>query len=399
MYVLSYKYRVYPTKKQVGRLRHQMQLAKQLYNILFETAKEHYKQTGKTFSQFDMNNHITQLKKEKPEFKELHSQVAQNVSKRLGDSYKAFFRRVKAKQKGAKVAVGFPRFKKFVSSLTYPQVGFKFLNERRLHLSGIGNIPIVLHRAPKGEIKTCVIKIYDSGKWFVGFANELPETEFKSNEKTSVGVDVGLTSFATLSDGQKIVTPKFLRKSEKKLKLLQRRISRKKKGSKNKRRARLRFARGEEKVANQRFDFLHKLSRQQVTSHSVIAIEKLNIQDMQKSHFLAKSITDASWGMYSQMLHYKAWSAGCEVKDVDPRDTTKTCSQCGNKQDMPLSERVYKCQCGHIEDRDINAAKNILAKATIGLTGSYACRDLSSTPLARVEQDISLKQELHEART
>ena len=121
---------------------------------------------------------------------------------------------------------------------------------------------------------------------------------------------------------------------------------------------------------------------------------------MQKNHYFAKSIADASWGRYKQMLHYKAWSAGCEVVEVNPRNTTKLCSNCGNLQDMPLSKRIYKCPiCGHIEDRDINAAKNILKRATAGRVGSYACGDVSSTHFKKDEQDTSLKQELYEART
>lgn len=398
--MLSFKYRIYPSKKQILRLNRQMQLAKELYNLLLEKCKEHYKQTGKTFSQFDMNKCTTQLKKEHPKFKELYAQVAQNISKRIADSYKAFFRRVKEKKKGKRVKAGFPRIKKFVSSLTYPQEGFKFKNQRRLKLSKIGSIPIVLHRPPKGKIKTCTIKFHRSKKWFIGFSNEIQEKKFKSNNKGKIGIDVGLTSFTTLSNGEKTKPPKFLRKSEDRLKLLQRRVSRKKKRSKNRRKAKFRLARQHEKVSNQRFDFLHKLTIQQVNSYSIIAIENLNITNMQKNHHLAKSITDASWDIYKQMLHYKAWSAGCEVIEVNPKGTTKTCSSCGNKQEMPLSKRTYSCHaCGHTEDRDVNSAKNILAKATVGLTESYACGDFAPTHSAKDEQAVSKKQELYGART
>lgn len=375
-----------------------MQLSKELYNLLLDKCKEHYKETGKTFSKFEMDKYITKLKKEQPKFNEIYTQVAQNISKRILDAYKAFFRRVREKRNGKKVKVGFPRFKKCVSSLTYPQLGFKLINNRRIYLSKIDNIPIVLHRAPKGKIKTCFIKIYPSGKWYVGFSNELPEIEFESNGKEEVGIDVGLTNFITLSNGQKIESPKFLKKSEKKLKVLQRRVSRKKKGSRNRRKARFQYAKLEEKVSNQRFDFLHKLSREQVDSYGMIAIENLNVQDMLKTHHLAKSISDASWSTYKQLLHYKAQSAGCEVVDVNPRDTTKICSNCGNKKDMPLSKRTYKCPvCGYIEDRDINAAKNILKRSRGGLPRIHACGDLSSTSLATKMQDNSLKQELNEA--
>lgn len=394
--MLTFKYRIYPSGKQVLRLNKQMQLSKEIYNLLLEKAKEHYKQTGKTFTQFDMNKYIKKLKEKRPEFRNIYAQVSQNVSKRISDAYKAFFRRVKEKKKGKHIKVGFPRIKTFVSSLTYPQAGFKFKNDRRLHLSNIGNIPIVLHRLPKGEMKTCTIKKERSGKWFVGLSNELPATEFKSNGQEKVGVDVGLTSFVTLSNGQKIEPPQFLRKSENKLKILQRKVSRKKKGSKNRRKAIFRLVRQHEKVANQRFDFLHKLSRKHVNSYSILAIENLKVQNMQKNHHLAKSIGDASWGTYKQFLRYKAWSAGCEVIGVSPNNTTRECSNCGNIKEMPLKERAYKCHsCGYEEDRDINAAKNILARATAGLAGSHACGDVPSTSSSEVKQDISLKQELH----
>jgi len=398
--MLSFKYRVYPSKKQIFRLHGQMQLARELYNILLEKCKEHYKETGKTFTQFDMNNYIKGLKKERPEFSDIHSQVLQNISKRIGDAYKAFFRRAKEKKQGKKVKVGFPRVRKFVSSLTYPQTGFKFKSQRRIYLSRIGSIPIVLHRLPKGQIKICVIKQYRSGKWYIGFSSDIPQKEFKPNNKPSIGVDVGLKDFVTLSDGEKIESPKFLRKSEKKLKFLQRRVSKKKNGSKNRRKACLKLSRQYEKIDNQRYDFLHKLSRQHVGSYSKIAVEKLQIQNMQKNHYLAKSIADASFGKYIQMLHYKAWSAGCEVIEVNPKNTTQECSNCHKIVEKDLSDRMHNCpSCGLSIDRDINAALNILNRATVGLTGSNACGDLSSTPSAMKEQDISSKQELNEVRT
>lgn len=398
--MLTYKYRVYPSGKQVERLNRQMRLSKEVYNILLEKSKEHYKETGKTFSQFDMNKYITELKSEKPELSGVHSQVLQNISKRINEAYRAFFRRVKEKRKGKNVKVGFPRFKKFVSSITYPQSGFKFNRESRLHLSNIGNIPIVRHRAMNGKMKICTIKKYPSNKWYVGFSNDVPELDFKSNDKGEIGIDVGLKSFVTLSNGQKIEPPEFLRKSEKKLAFLQRRISRKKKGSNNRKKARFRLARIHEKIDNQRNDFLHKLSNEQVNSFSKIVIENLNISGMMKNHCLAKSIADVSWGKYGQMLHYKAWSAGCEVMEVNPKNTSKECSRCGNIQAMPLSERTFVCSsCGHMEDRDVNAAINILKKHTTGRVGIYACGDLSSTSSERNLQGISLNQELYGAKT
>ena len=393
--MLVYRYRFYPSEKQVFRLNRQMQLAKEMYNLLLETSKKYYKETGKTLSQFDMNKRITRLKKEQPQFQEFHSQVAQNISKRLGYSYKAFFRRMKEKKMGKNIKVGFPRVKKYVSSLTYPQSGFKF-KSNKIYLSNIGDIPIALHRPIKGRIKTCVIKHYQSGKWYAGFSNEVSEKAFESNNKEAIGIDVGLTSFITLSNGEKISPPKFLIKSEKRLRMLNRRVSRKRLNSRNKRKARRRKARLEEKIVNQRFDFLHKLSRQQVNSFGKIAVEKLNIKDMVKNHFLAKSISDAGWRIYRNMLAYKAQSAGCELIEVTPENTSKECNKCGHVQDMPLEIRTYECpNCGYVEDRDVNAAINILKRATAGLAGSHACGDMPSIHPARVGQGISLKQELN----
>jgi len=398
--MLTYKYRVYPSGKQAERLNRQMYLSKEVYNLLLEKSKEYYKETGKTFSQFDMNNHIKELKLQRPEISEVHSQVLQNISKRINEAYKAFFRRVREKKKGKNVKVGFPRFKKFVSSLTYPQEGFKFNKENRLHLSNIGNIPIVRHRTMKGKIKTCTIKKYPSNKWYVGFSNDIVENSFRSNNKEEIGIDTGLKNIVTLSNGTIIEAPKFLRKSEKRLKFLQRRVSRKKKGSMNRKKARFKLARIHEKIENQRNDFLHKISKEQVNSFSKIVIENLNINNMIKNHCLAKSIADVSWGKYGQMLHYKAWSAGCEVLEVNPRNTSKECSHCGNIQNMPLSERTFVCSsCGHIEDRDVNAAINILKKHTAGRAGINACGDLPNTSSKLNLQGISMNQELYGAKS
>ena len=396
-HMLTFKYRAYPSKKQVTKLHRQMFLAKKLYNLLLDKCETHYKETSKTFSQFDMNKFITRLKKEQPEFRELHSQTAQNVSKRIAGAYKAFFRRVKERKQGSKVRPGFPRYKKFVSSLTYPQSGFKFNNERHLTLSKVGSIPIVLHRLPKGVMRACFVKVYPSGKWFVGFSSKSPEKTFESNGKDAVGVDVGLTSFVTLSNGEKIEPPKFLRKSESKLKVLRRRVSRKLKGSANRRKARFSLARLAERVSNQRFDFLHKLTRQQVEAYSLIGVENLNVRGMVKNHRLAKSICDASWSSYKQLLAYKAGSAGCKLVQVNPKNTSRTCNNCGEKHDISLSERVFDCpSCGFSADRDVNAAKNILAIATAGLVGSHACGDTAPTHFTRSEQAVSTKQELYD---
>ena len=370
----AYKYRAYPSKEQKARLNRQMFLSKQLYNLLLEQSQKHFKDTGKTFTKYDMNKWITNFKRNSPEFKELHSQVLQNVADRVSKAYSNFFRRVRERKKGKKVKVGFPRFKSFVSSLTYPQAGFK-LERKRVSLSKVGGVNFVNHREIEGNIKTLTIKQNRSQEWYITVAVEREDTPPYTNGNPVVGMDLGLKEYATLSDGMKIPNSRILDKSTDKLKQMQRNLSAKKKGSRNRRKARITFARISEHIERQRTDYLHKVSRNIVNSYSFIAYEELNIAGMIRNHNLAKQITDASWGKFAQYLCYKAESAGCRVVGVNPRNTSKTCSGCGNIQDIDLSERIFLCQkCGLNIDRDLNASINILT--TAGQAGSNASGDV-----------------------
>jgi putative transposase len=327
-----------------------MVACKLLYNELLEANQKTYKATGKGLRKYDYNR---LLKDRNPE---VFSQVKQNVSDRLDKSFAAFFRRCKDPTCRKK---GFPRFKSHVRSITYPQMGFKFASDRRLYCSKVGNVPIVLHRLPKGKIKTLTIKRNRAGQWFAVFASEVEVPDVK-HRGSKVGMDVGLENFAVLSDGEVIDNPRHLLKSEKRLKRLQRSHSRKKKGSRNRRKDCLILARQHLKVENQRTDFLHKLSHSLTVKYSEISIEDLTIKNMVRNHCLAKHIHDASWGTFFQMLSYKAVTCGGEVIRKNPRDTSRTCSQCGAIQDMPLSKRVYKCPvCGLVCHRDLNASINI----------------------------------------
>jgi putative transposase len=400
-----------------------MRLAKELYNYLLKKAIEKYKSDGKMLSKFDMNKHITEFKKLHPEYNDIHSQVLQNVSDRLSKAFSNFFRRFQRKKTGERIKAGFPRFKSYVKSLTYPQSGFAFDPDsdlsgsgkkkgRKLKLSKVGSIPIILHRQFEGSVKTLTIKRTQSEKWFAIFCCEIElgkrdeEGECHKSHTTSadmtakgIGIDVGVENFATLSNGEVIENPRFITKSEKRLKKLQRRLSRKKKNSANRTKARLRVARLHERISNQRNDFLYKLSRRLTDSYDFIAVEKLNISDMlhdhrsHHSHNLAKHISDASWNSFIEMLTYKAESAGKSVVCVDPKGTSQICSRCGQKVEKTLEVRIHSCpSCGLKLSRDHNAAINILKKAlalaeskavhrisTAGLAGSNACGDQAST--------------------
>lgn len=259
------------------------------------------------------------------------------------------------------IKVGFPRFKSFnrYKSLTFPQYGFKFKSDKKLHLSGIGNIDIVLHRIIKGKIKTLTIK-RSADKWYAIFSCEGVVIDKIIPEDERIGIDVGIENFATLSNGEKIENPKFFRKSEKQLARLQRRLSKKKKGSKNRQKARLKVTRQHEKIFSQRNDFLHNKTAEIVRRFKIIAVEELNVNGMMKNRHLAKSIADASWSRFIQMLSYKVENTGGKVELINPRYTSQICSSCGSKQKMPLNKRIYKCKKCKIEiDRDLNSAINI----------------------------------------
>jgi len=354
--MISYKYRLYPSRKQRERLFNTLKICKQIYNELLEISISTYKSEGKTLRKFDYNNYLS------GKYTMVYSQVKQNVSDRVHKAFKNFFRRVKDKSCKKK---GFPRFKSKVNSITYPQSlpkgGFKFISDKRLYASKIGSIPIVLHRAPKGVVKTLTIKRNRAGQWFAIFACEVAVKPVKNKSKAKIGIDVGIESFATTSEKEFIENPHYLIKAEKRLKLLQRRVSRKKKGSKNRRKACFLLAKQHINVANQRLDFLHKLSRSLTERYGFIAVEDLNINGMVHNHHLAKHINDASWNSFIQMLSYKAIVSGGQLVKVNPRNTSKTCNRCGTIVDMSLNERRFNCpSCGFVSHRDLNSALNIL---------------------------------------
>ena len=371
----AYKYRVYPSKEQKEILNRQMFLAKELYNLLLEKSKAYHKETGKTLTEYRMNIWITQLKHERPEFAELHSQVLQNVSKRVSDAYRHFFRRCKEKKQGKKVKAGFPRYKKFVFSLTYPQLGFR-LEKKRVELSRIGRINFVNHREIEGKIKTLTIKETKSQELYITISVEKEDKPFVSNNKPKVGIDLGVNQYAALSDNTIIQNAKITKHQRNHARVLQQNISRKEKGSNNRRNAVIRFAKYSEHIARIRQDRLHKISHQLVNSYSLIAYEELEIPNMVKSHRFARSIGECSWGRFTDYLQYKAESAGCVVVGINPRYTTMTCSNCGNVQKVSILQRTFVCEkCGMRKDRDINASINILKRATEGHSGSQARGD------------------------
>lgn len=375
---LMYRFRVYPSKKQKARITNSLKICKTIYNKILEFSINTYKESKKILKKFDYNKLI------KGKY-DIHSQVAQNVSDRVHKAFSNFFRRVKDKSCKQK---GFPRFKSRVNSITFPQSGFKLLSDKRLKLSKIGNIPIILHRVPKGKIKTLTIKQNKVGQWFAIFSCELPDKAIVHASKDKIGIDIGLESFVTLSNGDKVANPRHIIQSEHRLKLLQRRLSKKVKGSANRRKARFRLAKQHIKVANQRADFLHKLTHKITKSYSFIAVEDLNVKGMLHNHHLAKGISDASWSNFIRCLEYKAITSGSKLVKVNPRNTSKTCSSCGTITEMPLSKREFLCpKCGFACHRDLNASINILKVGT-DYAKLNACGDSASTTEQSVASGI-----------
>lgn len=363
----TYKFRLYPSAEQETKLDEQIEMCRQLYNGLLEQRITAHKM-GKKIGYVKQANEIPELKRTFEEYKNIHSQVLQDVAKRVDRTYRNFFRRVREKKSGKQLKAGFPRFKSKTRyrSITYPQSGFVILDNGHLKLSKIGELRMFMHRSICGEIKTLNVSMKETGKWYASFS-VMPEKVATALESTgqSIGIDAGLMNLVTMSDGTTIPHPRFLKKGEKKIKREQRRLSRKVNGSENRNKQRMRVARAYGKVKDQREDFAHKLAHELVKNNDFIVFEDLKINRMVKNHYLAKNIADASWNTLVQYTTYKAESAGKEVVLVDPRNTSKTCSRCGHrKEELKLSTRVFRCgSCGYEIDRDLNAAINIHNRA------------------------------------
>jgi putative transposase len=353
----TYKFRLYPTKEEQVNIHFALERCRLLYNRLLAEQIVAYKQTGLSLTYYEQKRTLPERKQCIPELKNVHSQVLQNVVERLDKAYQAFFRRVNNGEKA-----GFPRFKpeSQYNSFTYPQSGFS-IEGKQLVLSKIGDVRIRLHRQPQGRIKTCTIMV-KNGKYYACFSCEVESQHLPASEK-QIGIDLGVSQLAVTSDGNRIESPKFLSKSEEKLKRKQRVVSKKKRGSNRRRKAVRNLARLHEKVANQRKDYAHKESRKLINQYGFIAFEDLNIQGMVKNHHHAKSITDSGWNQLVQFVAYKAEGAGRQVVQVNPYHTSQRCSNCGEIVKKSLAVRVHQCPCGYVADRDENAAVNILKLA------------------------------------
>jgi len=336
---LTYKFRLYPTEEQEEKLLWTLGKCRFVYNQMLAGLNGQEKP-----NKYELKRKLPLLKEEYSELKGVYSQVLQNEVYRLFWNLKSLSQ---LKKNGKKVGKLRFKGKGWVKTFTYPQSGFKIVETRKrlniLHLAKIGNIPIRTHRKIEGKIKTLTIKKQASGKWVACFSVERsPQIENKEIQK-AIGIDMGIKHFLTDSEGRQIENPKFYEKTLEKIKIEQKKLSRKKKGSKNREKQRVRLARPYEKLTNQRDDFLHKLSRFYAINYDLITVEDLQIANIVRNHRLAGKILDASWGKFLQLLEFKAERAGALVVKVNPRGTSK------------------EYRFGNL-DRDYNASLNILMR-------------------------------------
>lgn len=384
----AYKYRMYPSPEQISLLMQHIHACRFVYNHSLEQKIRAYEQAGRKLSCFDLNTRLPALKEEHPWLKEVNSQSLQSANKNLDNAFTRFFREKK----------GFPRFKSKknpVQSFQVPQHYRVDFDQKRIRFPKIGEVKTIFHRIFTGKMKYATVSVTSTGKWFVSILVDdgKPEPEpAPFSLDTTLGIDVGLKDFATLSTGEKVENPRYLKNSLQRLKVLQRRVSRKKKGSKNRQKAIQRLARCHEKVANQRNDFLHNLSFRVVSENQAIAVESLNVGGMMKNHHLAQGIGDVSWSTFFTMLEYKCRRYGKTLLKIGRFDpSSKICSKCGYlKQDLALSDREWVCpDCGTHHDRDINAAINIKKFALqeqnlVGVSGAErTVEPVDSLPMGR----------------
>jgi putative transposase len=352
----TFKYRLYPNRKQREIFAAQLGMCRELYNAALQERIESYKTTGKGVTWLQQQSQLPAIKEVRPEFKNVHAHTLQAVLIRLNRSFQNFFRRVK---KGE--TPGFPRFKgrNRFNSLVFTPAAWK-MQGGEIALSKVGNVKIKLHRELPENTGTIFLKQV-CGAWYACMSCEVAPKPLPVSTE-AIGIDVGLDSFAVLSDGTVIENPRLYRKAQAKLRKAQRRVARRKKGSHRRRKAVALLQKIHEHIANQRKDFQHKLSNSLVQQYGLIAVEALNVKGL-AGGMLAKPVHDAGWAGFISMLAYKAENAGRQLIAVNPRGTSQTCV-CGASVPKRLSDREHVCTaCGLIADRDHVAAQVILQRA------------------------------------
>jgi putative transposase len=377
----TYKYRLYPTASQKVLMEKHFGACRYIYNYGLSEKIRSYQETGKGRSRFDIQSDLPTMKKEKEWLKEINAQSLQHSLESLDKAFTNFFKDKK----------GFPNFKskgKNRKSFSCPQhTNVDFLKGIVSIRKFRDGIRCIFSRTFEGKIKTSTVTKTPTDKYFISILVEtdVMEPELKPiDESQAIGIDLGIKTFAVLSNGEEIQNPKFLRKSLLKLKRDQRKMSRKVKGSNNRNKQRIKVARTYEKVTNKRNDFLNKLTTKLVSEHNTICLEDLNVKGMIKNHKLAQALSDVSIGTFNRMIEYKAKERGVNIIRIgrfEPSSKMCTCGTVNTK--LKLSDRIWTCDnCNVTHDRDLLAANNIkrfafLKNNTAGIAGINACGDES----------------------
>jgi putative transposase len=350
----SFKFQLLPTKDQEVLLAKHFGCKRFIWNHFLSRRKDEYLNNKKTLNYYDCATELVGLKKKEETnwLKEVNSQTLQHTLRDLDGAYNRFFRKQSQ----------FPNFKNKWDKQSFHVPQHISIEDNKIYFSKFNEgIEFNQHREI-GEINFITISKTPTGKYFVSITSEVGEIpKLPKNDKT-IGVDLGIKDFAVCSNGEKFDNPKHYHKLEKKLKFKQRQLSKKKKGSNNRIKARKQVALVHEKIRNNRQDFLHKLSTKLIHENQVICIEDLNVKGMMANHKLAKSIGNCGWGEFVRQLHYKADWYGREIVTVDRFfPSSKTCNYCGWINDsLTLKDREWTCNCGKVIDRDLNASLNIL---------------------------------------
>ena len=374
---LSYEYRIYPNAAQREQIARTFGCCRFVYNRVLAIRRDAYDAGSKVPSINDCIKMIPRWKAdtETEWLKEADAVALQQAVRDLDKAYRNFFR--------APGKVGFPRFKSKRTRQSYRTSKAKVIDSHHVRLPKLGTVKARVSRMPKGRVLSGTVKQAPSGKYFLSLCCTDVPMACPAPEGTAIGVDVGIESLMSLSDGTKVENPKATKRLEKKLAREQRRLSRKEKGSKNRNRQRIRVARVQEKAANVRKDAIHKATSRLANENQVVSLEDLNVKGMLRNHHIARAVSDASFFEIARQLGYKcAMRGGTVVRVGRFYPSSKACSCCGHVMDeLPLSVRKWKCpECGAMHDRDVNAARNILAegmrilneKGTAGLAGTAA---------------------------
>jgi len=381
--IRSYKFRLYPTIQQIKIMNDTIETCRHLYNDSLGERSVDW-----DIGYWEQQNLLPLRKQDNKYYKQVHSQVLQDVLQRLDKAYQKFFNKIgkypKSKRRGK------------YNSFTYPQYGGFRIKGNKLVLSCIGSIKFRMHRIPIGTLKRCTV-IRDIDQWYCCITTDdgMEKLAITNVDTTRpVGIDVGLLNWLTLSDGKVIQNTLDFEAQAKKIKHLQRNLARKQKNSRNREKARIQLAKAWQKVRRSRNNFVHKISKTlSDEGYTLVVFEKLNIANMVKNHSLAQAIMDATWSKLRQYTAYKVERRSGRIILVNPNGTSQKCSRCGvvAEKKLGLDERIFECHaCGLVIDRDMNAAKNILK---LGLEQARA--EKQPLLVRRISKFASMKQEAH----